>query len=96
MIGNGLKASKAVAKISIMPKKKPLPTEPDGLPDADPIPGQGKARKYHVRPELLPLLEHLAARHLTGVTELVNRGVREMLEREGLWPPVQTEAKDAR
>lgn len=70
-----------------MPKKKPSPTDPDETPEPDTSTGQGRARKYHIRPELLPLLESLAARHLTGVTELVNRGVREMLEREGLWPP---------
>ncbi len=44
-------------------------------------------RKFKVRPQLLTCLDSLAVRKATDVTELVNQAVRELLEREGLWPP---------
>jgi hypothetical protein len=47
----------------------------------------GDNRKFRVRPQLLFLLDQLAERKATDVTELVNQAVRELLEREWLWPP---------
>ncbi|AMV30093.1 hypothetical protein VT84_37210 [Gemmata sp. SH-PL17] len=47
----------------------------------------GDNRKFKVRPQLLIGLDVLAERKATDVTELVNTAVRELLEKEGLWPP---------
>lgn len=44
-------------------------------------------RMGRVRGRLSRQLELLCERNQTDFTEEVNRAVREMLEREGLWPP---------
>jgi len=61
--------------LPFMAKNKPSP-EPSG-----------DNRKFKVRKQLLGPLDALAERKATDVTELVNQAVRELLEREGLWPP---------
>ncbi|HEY1189624.1 MAG TPA: hypothetical protein VGE74_18400 [Gemmata sp.] len=52
-------------------------------------------RKFKVRPQLLTKLDALAERKATDVTELVNQAVRELLEREGFWPPKPEEKKES-
>lgn len=54
---------------------------------------QPKAKDRHkqrkttaIRRPFLPLLQKLAESHATDITDEVNRAVREMLERAGLWP----------
>lgn len=44
-------------------------------------------RRVVIRPRLHRELENLANDRETDITEEVNRAVREMLEREGRWPP---------
>lgn len=46
-------------------------------------------RAVRVRLALLPYLDMLAARTASTAPEVVNRAVRELLEREGLWPPTK-------
>lgn len=54
----------------------------------DPEKDRHKASKpTRIRPRLAQQLEDLAERRETDVTTEVNRAVREMLEREHLWPP---------
>ena len=48
--------------------------------------GQGKDRKFRIRPVLLAILDELSAEWATDPTELTNRAVREFLERAGRWP----------
>ena len=57
------------------------------MPKGNQKPPAPENRKFKVRPQLLPPLDELAERKATDVTELVNQAVRELLEREGLWPP---------
>ena len=61
--------------MSLMAKKK------------KPQPGGRKARQMRVRGPLAAGLDVLAQRRATDSTEELNRAVRELLEREGLWPP---------
>lgn len=49
------------------------------------------AKMIRVRGPLAVQVEILANRNSTDATEEVNRAVREMLEREGLWPPSRKE-----
>ncbi len=44
------------------------------------------ARKVAVRPPLASVLDGLAEEWATDVTEIVNRFIRESLERRGMWP----------
>ncbi|MFO0880711.1 MAG: hypothetical protein U0840_25545 [Gemmataceae bacterium] len=44
-------------------------------------------RMVRVHETLCELLEGVANRRLTDLTAEVERAVRELLEREGLWPP---------
>lgn len=44
-------------------------------------------RRVLLRPRIFDALERMAARDEAELAELANRAVREMLEREGLWPP---------
>lgn len=45
------------------------------------------ATMVRIRGPLYALAKELAQKRLTDATDEVNRGVRELLEREGLWPP---------
>lgn len=45
------------------------------------------SRMVRVKEIFAPGLEHLAALRGTSLPEEVNRAVRELLEREKLWPP---------
>ena len=40
-----------------------------------------------IKETLAQLVDVVAERRATDVTDEVNRAVRELLEREGLWPP---------
>lgn len=56
--------------------------------------GQPHKRKYvELRRPFHPSVKVLADRWGTDETEVVNRLVREGLEREGLWPPAQQKRK---
>jgi hypothetical protein len=46
-----------------------------------------KRKMTAIREPLATIIEDMAKRYATDPTELVNRAVREMLEREKLWPP---------
>ncbi len=48
-------------------------------------------RMVRIRQKLVESLERVIDRRASDLTEEVNRAVREMLERENLWPP---ESKD--
>ncbi len=43
-------------------------------------------RMVRLRERLAAILDKLAEQNATSVTEEMNRAVREMLQREGLWP----------
>lgn len=60
----------------VMPSKK--------RPNAD---RHKPARLTRVKETLAKKLDLLAERRATDFTAEVNRAVRELLEREGLWPP---------
>lgn len=45
------------------------------------------SRQVRLNIRLAAQLEKLADRNATSTTQECNRAVREMLEREGLWPP---------
>lgn len=47
------------------------------------------SRMIRLKERLAVQLEIVAERNATSLTEEVNRAVREMLQREGLWPPKQ-------
>lgn len=49
-------------------------------------------RTVGLRERLAAQLQILCERNATDLTEETNRAVREMLEREGLWPPPAKEA----
>lgn len=51
------------------------------------------ARQIRLNLRLSIQLEKVAERNATNVTQEVNRAVREMLTREGLWPPAPDEGK---
>jgi len=61
---------------AVMSKKKPASSTDRHKP----------ARMVRVRQQLADQLEILADRRATDITEEVNRAVRELLERENLWP----------
>ena len=44
-------------------------------------------RQVRIPQSLGEVLEDLAAKRVTSVPEEVKRAIREMLEREGYWPP---------
>ena len=44
-------------------------------------------RQVRIRSVFLPHLDRLAERNGTTAPEEANRALRELLEREGLWPP---------
>lgn len=44
-------------------------------------------RQIRVRQALLSALDALAERNATSPPEETNRAIRELLEREGFWPP---------
>ena len=44
------------------------------------------SKQYRVKKQLARLLDRLAERRASSGPEEVNRAVRELLEREGLWP----------
>ena len=46
------------------------------------------ARQIRLNLRLSVQLDKLAHRNATSVTQEVNRAVRELLTREGLWPPL--------
>lgn len=54
------------------------------------------SRMTRVREVLAVQLDKLSKRNATGFTEEVNRAVRELLTREGLWPPPDAAAKDGK
>lgn len=59
-------------------------------PNADNQPAGDRHKDSHpvrVRRVLADQLKILAERNVTTVPDEVNRAVRELLEREGLWPP---------
>lgn len=61
------------------------------MPESDDIPiGE---RRLVVRPRLFAILRELAYERETTPTDEMNRAVREMLEREGRWPPKPTEGE---
>lgn len=45
------------------------------------------SRMVRIRERLAAQLDLIARRNETSVTDEVNRAVRELLQREGLWPP---------
>ena len=49
--------------------------------------GTASVRMARIKSALLEQAQILADRDATTITEVVNRAVREMLEREGRWPP---------
>lgn len=51
------------------------------------------SRLVRVKELFAPGLERVAALRGTSLAEEVNRAVRELLERESLWPPVQGKAE---
>lgn len=48
-------------------------------------------RMAGIKEVLARQVDHLCARNATDFTEEVNRAVREMLVREGLWPPAKAD-----
>lgn len=53
-----------------------------------------KPKSVRVRPELAAQLEILCKRNASDLTEEVNGAVRELLKREGLWPPPASPSAD--
>jgi len=47
------------------------------------------SRQVRVNPKLAAALDKLAARNATTAPIEANRAIRELLERESLWPPKQ-------
>lgn len=64
-----------------MAKKKPQAAEP-----AAPKDRHKPSRMVRVREALADQLDELVGRNASDFTEEVNRAVRELLQREGLWP----------
>lgn len=62
------------ATLVLMPKKKPTSDR------------HKPAKMVRIRPRLAAQAEILAARRDADVTQIVNDALRELLEREGLWP----------
>jgi hypothetical protein len=60
-----------------VPRKKKTPAQDRHKP----------SRMARVRDSLAKKLDDLADRNATDFTEELNRAVRELLQREGLWPP---------
>lgn len=59
--------------------KKPKPAKPD--------PHRMPQFQLRMHQEYLDALEKLSERNRTSMTEEARRGIREYLQREGLWPP---------
>jgi hypothetical protein len=55
-----------------------------------PVDRHKPSRMVRVKAALATQLEALAARNATSLAQEVNRAVRELLVREGLWPPAGT------
>lgn len=51
-------------------------------------------RRVLIRPRLFTALEVLAKRNESELAELANTAIREMLQREGLWPPTSGKGED--
>lgn len=49
------------------------------------------ARQIRVNPKLAAALDMLAERNATSAPIEANRAIREMLQRENLWPPAKTD-----
>jgi hypothetical protein len=54
-------------------------------PEDDRIPVH--KRRILIRPRTFESLQRLAMRDEVEISELVNRAIRELLQREGEWPP---------
>lgn len=70
-----------------MRTNNPVMDEPDSLPAEQPGATPIHKRRVLLRPRHFAALEALAKEKETDVAEEANRAVREMLEREGRWPP---------
>lgn len=57
------------------------------MPEREPPDKPAYQRRVLIRPRLYAAIEELAADRETDVAEEANRAVRELLEREGRWPP---------
>lgn len=81
-----LKTVHAEKTIGRMAEEKTQPEQTDS---------PAAARRVVIRPRLHRAVEVLATDRETDITEEVNRAVREMLEREGRWPPPPEQKNDA-
>jgi hypothetical protein len=52
------------------------------------------ARRVLLRPRIFEQVEQMAERDEADIAEIVNRAVRELLEREKLWPPPSGKSND--
>ena len=53
-----------------------------------------KRVQVSIHPAFLPQLKILCEQNASNLTEEVRRAIREMLQREGLWPPKATSPQD--
>ncbi len=66
-----------MATLTCMPDKKSTPKDADR---------HKPSRHVRIKVQLAEQLDRLALRNATSTPDEVNRAVRELLEREGLWP----------
>jgi len=81
LIHNGLHGGIIVSQNSLMANRKRKTTVDRHKP----------SRQIRLNLRLSVQVEKLADRNATSVTQEVNRAVRELLEREKLWPPSREE-----
>jgi hypothetical protein len=64
------------------------------MADGEPTDRPAHQRRVLLRPRIFDQAEKLAKNQEADIAEVVNRAVRELLEREGMWPP-KTEEKES-